>query len=387
MTNHHYVPQFYLKRFGNDKHISAILLNHDFRFVEKASIRDQSCKPNYYKSSFIERTISLIEREASRLMRNISQRAPLTKADAIFLKQYIAFQKVRTPAHVQSTENALSAFLSTLYSASTHVKEPEKTEPCIRISNVEPLAWSQTGTLCEAVCDLEIRYLLSKHEGFIASDQPVAAYNPWAQRGQFAGQGFDCRGLMLILPISSRVAVMLYDHEAYSIRKRDRNSEFITVAQDDEKRINKLQMLGNRSILYLPHPERHQAIQKLVSEARSIHSLDSGEVMKSVAKSDDGLSQVVVTEQPIVELGDWTFLYESKEWREVPPEIRGFGIYGSRTSKPEDGRKALKNIRPWNSTRYTDSEGNVSFIHKPTSEFKVRWQENAMGSPERKPTR
>ena len=193
MTNHHYVPQFYLKRFGNDKHISAILLNHDFRFVEKASIRDQSCKPNYYKSSFIERTISLIEREASRLMRNISQRAPLTKADAIFLKQYIAFQKVRTPAHVQSTENALSAFLATLYSASTHVKEPEKTEPCIRISNVEPLAWSQTGTLCEAVCDLEIRYLLSKHEGFIASDQPVAAYNPWAQRGQFAGQGFVTR--------------------------------------------------------------------------------------------------------------------------------------------------------------------------------------------------
>ena len=245
-------------------------------------------------------------------------------------------------------------------------------EPPIRVSNVEATVWSQIDASCEAVYDLEIRYLLSKNEGFITSDQPVAAYNPWAQRGEFAGQGFGCRGLMLILPISSRVAVMLYDHEAYSIRKSDQNSEFITLARDDEKRLNKLQMLGNRSILYLPRPERHQAVQKLAREVRSIHGLDSGEVMRSVAKSDDGLSQVIVTEQPVVEFGNWTFLYESKEWREVPPEIRGFGIYGSRTSKPEDGRKALKNIRPWNSTRYTDSEGNVSFIHKPTSEFKVR---------------
>lgn len=63
MTKHHYVPQFYLKRFGSGKYISAILLDHDLRFVEKASIRDQSCKPNYYRSSFIERIIGLIERE------------------------------------------------------------------------------------------------------------------------------------------------------------------------------------------------------------------------------------------------------------------------------------------------------------------------------------
>ena len=153
MTKHHYVPQFYLKRFGNGNYISALLLDHDFHFVGKASIRDQSCKPNYYRSSFIERTIGLIEREASRLMRNISERAPLTDEDTIFLKKYIAFQHVRTPTHVQSTGNAMSELLSTAYYASTHTKDPEETEPRIRISNVEPMAWSQIDTLCQAVCD------------------------------------------------------------------------------------------------------------------------------------------------------------------------------------------------------------------------------------------
>ena len=372
MAKHHYVPQFYLKRFGNGKHISAILMDHDFRFVEKASIRDQSCKPNYYRSSYIETICGLIEEEASRLMRNISQRTPLTEEDATFLKQYIAFQEMRTPAYVQSAENAMSASLSAAYYASTLNEQPEEMEPPIRVSNLEATVWSQIDASCEAVCDLEIRYLLSKNEGFITSDQPVAAYNPWAQRGKFAGQSFGCRGLMLILPISGRVAVMLYDHEAYSIRKRDRNSEFITVARDDEKMLNKLQMTGNRSVLYLTRPERHQAVQNLAREMRAIHGVDSDKAVSSMAKSEDGPSQVISIEQPIVELGNWTFLYESKEWRKVPLEIRGFGIYGSRTSKPEDGPKAWRNMRPWNSTRYTDPEGNVSFLHNPTSKFKDR---------------
>ena len=372
MTKHHYVPQFYLKRFGNGKYTSAILMDHDFRFVEKASIRDQSYKPNYYKSPHIENLFARIEREASRLMRNISQRDPLTEEDAIFLKQYIALQEMRTPAYVQSAEDAMSASMSAAYHATTLNEPPEEMETPIRVSNAEAMVWSQTDASCEVVSDLEIRYLLSKNEGFITSDQPVAAYNPWAQRGEFAGQGFGCRGLILILPISSRVAVMLYDHKAYSIRKRDRNSEFITVARDDEKMLNKLQMMGNRSVLYLTRPERHQAVQNLAREVRAIHGVDSDKAVSSMAKSEDGPSQVILIEQPIVELGTWTFLYESKEWRKVPLEIRGFGIYGSRTSKPEDGPRAWRNLRPWNSTRYTDSEGNVSFLQNPTSKFKNR---------------
>ena len=42
MPKHHYVPQFYLKRFGNGKYVSAIFMDYNFRFVEKVSIRDQS---------------------------------------------------------------------------------------------------------------------------------------------------------------------------------------------------------------------------------------------------------------------------------------------------------------------------------------------------------
>ena len=65
MPKHHYVPQFYLKRFGNGKYVSAILMDYNFQFVERASIRDQSCKPDYYELPEVERLNGLIEREAS----------------------------------------------------------------------------------------------------------------------------------------------------------------------------------------------------------------------------------------------------------------------------------------------------------------------------------
>ena len=70
---------------------------------------------------------------------------------------------------------------------------------------------------------------------------------------------------MLFLPISSRISIMLYDSEVYSIRSRDRRSEFITIARDDEERLNKLQMVGDRGVLYLPRPDRHPEVEALAA--------------------------------------------------------------------------------------------------------------------------
>ena len=83
MPKHHYVPQFYWKRFGNGKYVSAILMDYNFRFVERASIRDQSCKPDYYELPEVERLNGLMEREASFLMQNIVRRVPLTEINPL----------------------------------------------------------------------------------------------------------------------------------------------------------------------------------------------------------------------------------------------------------------------------------------------------------------
>ena len=363
MPKHHYVPQFYLRRFGKGKCVSAILMGHDFRFVERASIPNQSCKPDYYRYPEVEKLFGRIEREASRLMQNITKHIPLTVDDAVSLKMYVAFQMIRTPAFVQHIENHLSAGLSSAYDTYGDKEGLGEASLPINIPDADVILWRQMD-MVNVVCDLDIRYLSSSREGFLTSDQPVVVYNPWALKGGFARNGLGCRGLMLFLPISSRISIMLYDSEVYSIRSRDRRSEFITIARDDEERLNKLQMVGDRGVLYLPRPDRYPEVKALAREVRSAYLPAMNPPMVRWAKSDHGGSAVFsVAEQP-VDFGDWTFLYESRGWREVPRAARDFGVYGSRDSTPDAGQRMLLNTHSWNSMRYTDDEGGVSYLRK-----------------------
>ena len=52
MPKHHYVPQFYWKRFGNGKYVSAILMDYNFRFVERLA----------YETSRVSRTTMSYQR-------------------------------------------------------------------------------------------------------------------------------------------------------------------------------------------------------------------------------------------------------------------------------------------------------------------------------------
>ena len=364
MPRHHYVPQFYLKRFGTERYVSAILMDHGFRFIERASIRGQSYRSDYYKSQFVEDLFRRIEGEAAGLMRTISRYAPLTEDEADFLKQYVAFQEMRTPAFVQTIDTLIEEGVSSILSKYGKYKLSEELMDSIGFPDAEISAWSHLGAACDEVRDLKIRYLMSKRDGFLTSDQPVAVYNPWALKGGFGRNGFGCRGLMLFLPVCGRISVMLYDSHVYRIRSQDRKSAFISISRKDETVLNKLQIVGNRSVLYLPRPDRHLEVQKLARRVRSEHPPETGSLTVRLAKSDDGSPDMFDVQEKPVYLGVLKFLYESKEWREVPISARGFGVYGSRNSDPHSGLMMLRNTRSWNSTRFTDDDGGISYLRK-----------------------
>ena len=364
MPKHHYVPQFYLKRFGNGKYISAILMDHDFRFVEKASIRDQSCKPDYYAFSEVEHICSQLEGEASRLMQVVDQATQLTPNQITSLKQYFVFQIVRTPAYVQAFENAMSVAVSSMYAMSTGHEGFNNSKLLATVKNAKMWAWKQMAQLTDTLSDLNMTYLVSTRNSFITSDQPVARYNPWALKGGLAGQGFGCRGLMLFLPINSRITIMLYDSQAYNIRAKDQRSTHITIDRNDEERLNKLQMTSHRSRLYLPQPEQYQTVEKLARHVRFNHPPASEIPTPMINCSEDGRSQLSSFTTEPINFGDWSFLYESKEWRKVRRNIRGVGVYTSRDTAPDAGPRGLLDMRPWNSTKYIDDEGGVSYLRR-----------------------
>ena len=296
-------------------------------------------------------------------MRKISGRIPLTSDDAVPLKLYVALQLIRTPATVQGIESHLSVGLSSAFASYPDLGGSEEVSLPIKIPNPEVILWRNMDAV-GIVCDLDIRYLLSKRDSFLTSDQPVAVYNPWALKGGVSRNGLACRGLMLFLPISARICSMLYDSEVYSIRSRDRRSAYVTIGREDEERLNKLQMVGNRNRLYLPRPDRHPEVQSLARKVRDTYSAATNTPTVRWAKSDDGLSKVFeVYEQPI-DFGDWAFLYVSRDWRQVPRNARGYRVYGTRDSTPDAGLRMLANAHPWNSRKYTDEDGNVSYLQK-----------------------
>ena len=122
---------------------------------------------------------------------------------------------------------------------------------------------------------------------------------------------------MLFLPINSRITIMLYDSQAYNIRAKDQRSTHITIDRNDEERLNKLQMTSHRSRLYLPQPEQYQTVEKLARHVRFNHPPASEIPTPMINCSEDGRSQLSSFTTEPINFGDWSFLYESKEWRKV----------------------------------------------------------------------
>ena len=312
-----------------------------------------------------KRIYSQIEREASRFMQDMDQSIQLTPDQANYVKQYFVFQILRTPVHVQAYENAMSIAVSSVYAMSKGHEAFKDLNPLVTSENTKMWAWKQITKSADTLSDLNMTYLISTRNSFITSDQPVARYNPWALKGSLAGQGFECRGLMLFLPISSRITIMLYDSQAYKIRAKDRRSTHIKIDRNDEERLNKLQMTSHRSRLYLPQSEQYETVEKLARDVRSTHTPKSEMQTPLINRSEDGRSQLSSFVTQPINFGDWSFLYESKEWRKVPPPIRGAGAYCSRDTEPDAGPRALLDMRPWNSTKYIDDEGTVSYLRRP----------------------
>ena len=167
MPKHHYVPQFYLKRFGNEKYVSAILMDYNFQFVERASIRDQSFKPDYYELPEVERLNGLIEGKASLLMKNVAGYVPLTVDQSTFLKQYVVFQMMRTPAYIRDIENAMSVSISSRYAMSEGKEGFRAERPLIEVTDAKIWAWTHLQDAAyDTVLDLDVRYLVLSQLGF-----------------------------------------------------------------------------------------------------------------------------------------------------------------------------------------------------------------------------
>jgi hypothetical protein len=100
---------------------------------------------------------------------------------------------------------------------------------------------------------------------FITSDYPCIKYNWWSvSRNLYSGWGTSSVGIMYILPICPRLALIAYDPVIYSIRNLKNNIAKIK-NDSDINEINRLMLLNaNQNVFFSKNISLHYVNKKLI---------------------------------------------------------------------------------------------------------------------------
>lgn len=89
-------------------------------------------------------------------------------------------------------------------------------------------------------------------KAFVTSDNPTAVYNIYLERMGCIESGLACRGVLLYMPLSPKIAVILYDDKVYKIGSRKQSFVDITNC-NDIKELNNLTAINSyKTILFNP---------------------------------------------------------------------------------------------------------------------------------------
>ena len=209
---HHYVPKSYLKRFASKpKRINLFNLSRQIA-REDISIKDQCRKPNYYGDQSNEDALTDMETAAGRAINHLISRPERTLPTAIL--RFVAMQRVRTPASVDSTVEAFRKMFELM--ASPRAPDVNQLKSAVESYVTPELALTMADELANAVSDLRFKVLSHPESVFITSDNPAFFYNQYCEQAQNTGiAGADRLGLQIFLPLSPRHLLMLYDGGTY----------------------------------------------------------------------------------------------------------------------------------------------------------------------------
>ena len=251
--SHHFVPQFYLRRFSDDGRSIRLLNKASSQIIERASIKGQCAVDNLHGwHDDAEHSLGLIESECAvsidRLLRmNTVPRHGSNDYTNILL--FIALQHGRTVAHAEVNNSFTDHFYKQLLQG-----RPEFADlnlDAFVINDEHPVAIPiATSLKAFQVLSTLDSVLLSSGErmGFVTSDNPVVLYNSMRAEVWWEGvTGLDCEGLQIFLPLSRDRCLYLFDRAAYS---NATNSIGRRASVEDVLKINALTVLNSHKNVY-----------------------------------------------------------------------------------------------------------------------------------------
>ena len=248
---HHYVPRFYMKRFGSTNRSIHLLNTTSLKAMQDVSIAGQCQRKNLYNSG-LEDALSKLESfiAAEIYLSHDHIQVTLDLWHLFAATQYLRVPRKNDPGK-KFTEAVADHWLKWQLENNTEFRDKD-TSYKLTGNSIEMLLSGLPSTL-DWMRDLKAQVVKLESPSFILGDKPVVMYNQYCEQVEhYAGLGLNCSGIQLFMPISPKEYLLLYDGQVYHYDE----SQSATAA--DVETLNTFQILQSESNVYFSSWDDHK---------------------------------------------------------------------------------------------------------------------------------
>ena len=288
---HHYVPQFYLRRFSDDGRSIRLLHKPSDRIIERASIKGQCAIDNFHGwHELAESSIATIEGACAATIDRVVRQGiiPLrSNTDYGHLLLFVALQSMRTQQSADVNNALVDRFAKLMIQGRREFEGVDLSK--IKVEETYPVAMPMAVALeaHQILATLEMSLLTTVSDrGFLTSDNPVILYNSSRADVWWEGvTGLDCEGLQLFLPLNRSTCLYMFDPVSYSPPSNAGNR---VLGLLDVLKLNALTILNSRTNVY----------------GRTLRDLVLAKEIRDLTRSYENFARIAFTETESYDDGD-----------------------------------------------------------------------------------
>lgn len=255
--NQHFVPQFYLRLFSNNKDQKTVGIWNIERelFIPSGGIKGQASLDYFYgKDLEVETAFKQMETAMrpvfSYLIETKHLFKPLSQEHFEFLF-FVLLTNGRTKFAADRIDEMIDKFAKAIFKHDPNVKD-YLNEFEIKSSNAVIEALDKAIYQVPLALDLQFKMVVNGSTiPFVLSDHPIVFHNQFLMDRRWPGghTGIAQWGLQILVPLSPRCMIIFYDGKVYKVGNR-KEDIVLTSEDSDINQINQMQFLNAGENLY-----------------------------------------------------------------------------------------------------------------------------------------
>lgn len=339
---HHFVPQFYLRRFSQDAGSIVCYHKASRKLIPTASIKGQCAVDNFYSwDDRVETALGTIEGRAASIFREIERSEvlpPQMSADYQELLIFIALQSSRTQLSGRESDDMADYIYKLMAQGKAELEGIDL--DLIRIASKFPAALPmQIAMQSYPILNELSSCLLINNTAFpfITSDNPVFFYNSQRAHIQWQGIiGLSSTGLQIFYPISPNIAIYLYDREVYRPPSNTRKRK---IRLEDAIKINIGQYMWSGEVTFIDNMASALMLEEIATAASTFIPYERSQNRESeLIEVEDGYRSILHSFRAHIPLEcDFSFARHHKDFPLGEGWMRD-DVYEDRSEPSEDNR-------------------------------------------------